>query len=86
MRKIAIISIVLLIAGIGLAFGQAGSCTCPANGSCGPAVCQENCTGACAQGADGASQCAANCPQSGCSNGCTGQGSCPIGATPCCGR
>ncbi|MDD2755470.1 MAG: hypothetical protein PHS80_08065 [Methanothrix sp.] len=86
MKKFVVVSIILLLAGMGLALGQAGSCICPNSESCGQTGCQESCTGPCALGTEGASSCAANCPQSSCGSACTGQGSCPINTAPCCGR
>ncbi|MCX6678904.1 MAG: hypothetical protein NTX42_00865 [Methanothrix sp.] len=86
MKKLAIASIVLLLAGMGLALGQAGSCVCPSNESCAQTGCLENCTGSCALGAEGASSCAANCPKASSGSSCAGQGSCAINSAPCCGK
>ena len=82
MNKLAIASIVLLIAGMGLALGDAGSCTCPNSQSCAKTGCLDNCKGSCAAGNDAASSCTCpnseSCAKTGCLENC--KGSCALGA------
>ncbi|MGA9097300.1 MAG: hypothetical protein WB392_00040 [Methanotrichaceae archaeon] len=50
MKKLAaIVSIVLLFAGIGLTLGQScgGNCNCPSGTACSQSVCGANCVGSC---------------------------------------
>ncbi|MDD1762544.1 MAG: hypothetical protein LUQ59_09955 [Methanothrix sp.] len=79
MKKLAIASIVLLMAGFGLALGQAGSCTCPGCAPCAETGCFENCSGSCALGDNAASACDANCPNGNCGS----TGSCQVGSAAC---
>ncbi|WP_334102191.1 hypothetical protein [Methanothrix soehngenii] len=68
MKKIAVVSLLLLFAGMASALGQAGSCICPGGIPCGPSECLQNCTGTCAQGESSASSCAASCPLGNCAS------------------
>jgi hypothetical protein len=91
MKKLAIVSIVLLLAGIGLGFGQAEQSACGAqcpDAGCGgeggcQACCGDNCAACCGnsttqtQSAPVTSACAVQCP----SEGCDGEGGCQA----CCG-
>ena len=86
MNKLAIVSIVLLLAGMGLALGQAGSCICPSSTSCAQTGCLENCSGSCAQEDGAASSCAANCPKGNCGSAGGSEASCAINSATCCGK
>ena len=95
MKKLAILSIVLLFAGIGLAFGEAGHCTgncnCPSGTTCSQSVCGTSCGGSCVQeasvtpSASVASSCGTHCPLGGCggTGGC--QACCGANCAACCG-
>ncbi len=76
MSKLAIASIILLLAGIGLALGAAGSCICPNSSSCAQTGCMEKCAGPCASGAKDPSACICpnntSCAQTGCMEKCAG--------------
>jgi len=85
MKKLAIVSIVLLLAGIGLALGQAGSCNCHSNTACPQTGCTENCGSSCALGTGLASQCAASCPNANCGTAGGCQACCGTNCTACCG-
>ena len=58
MKKLAIVSIVLLLAGIGLALGQMGSCNFQSNAACPQTGCAQNCGSSCPLGISAASPCA----------------------------
>ncbi len=91
MKRLAIMSIVLLLAGIGLAFGltETGQSACGApcpNAGCGgaggcQACCGDNCAACCGSSTDQSASvtpaCAAACPNAGCG----GEGGCQA----CCG-
>ncbi len=97
MKRLAITSIVLLLAGIGLAFGLTEQSPCDAvcpNAGCGgaggcQACCGDNCAACCGsstdQSASVTSACAAACPNAGCvgEGGC--QACCGDNCTTCCG-
>jgi hypothetical protein len=89
MKKLAIVSIVLLLAGIGLAIGQPGSCSCPGSTSCSQSGCAATCAGPCslspAESANAPSSCGSNCSLGGCTatGGC--QACCGSNCVGCCG-
>ncbi|OPY49473.1 MAG: hypothetical protein A4E49_03112 [Methanosaeta sp. PtaU1.Bin112] len=74
MKKIAVISLLLLFAGMASVLGQTGSCICPGGISCGPSECLQGCAGTCSQGESGASSCAASCPIGNCVSKPQGEG------------
>lgn len=79
MKTLAIVSALLLVAGLGLAFGEAGSCICPNNTTCAQTGCVENCTGTCAIGDNATGSCAASCPVGNCGS----KGGCGLGLQGC---
>ncbi len=86
MKKLAIISIILLFAGIGSALGETGHCGCSGSATCPQATCGSNCGGSCVQNANIGSPCGDNCPSNGCgtSGGC--QACCGTNCAACCGN
>ena len=95
MKKLAIVSIVLLFAGIGLAFGEAGHCTgncnCPSGTACSQSVSGANCGGSCTNDASAASSssvaspCGTHCPKGNCGGAADCKGCCGSNCGACCG-
>ena len=93
LRKMALILIVLLLAGTGLTLGQTcgGNCNCPSGTACSQSVCGANCGGSCthdasvASSASVASPCGTHCPTGNCvgASGC--KGCCGSNCGACCG-
>ena len=95
MKNLAIVSIVLLLAGIGLAFGEAGhcagNCNRPSGTACSQSVCGASCGGSCVQEASvtpSASvtfSCGTHCPLGGCGGAGGCQACCGANCAACCG-
>jgi len=88
LRKMALILIVLLFAGIGLTLGQAGHCTgncnCPASTSCSQSTCGASCGGSCSQSGSAASPCGSHCPLGGCGSAGGCHSCCGSNCAGCC--
>jgi len=88
LRKLALILIILLFAGIGLTLGQAekctGNCSCPAGTTCSQSTCETSCEGSCSQAASTVAPCGGHCPLGGCgaAGGC--HGCCGSNCAGCC--
>ncbi|HWQ20095.1 MAG TPA: hypothetical protein VN455_09995 [Methanotrichaceae archaeon] len=94
MKNLAIISLLLLFAGIGIAFGDTGNCSCPNSTACPQAGCVASCGGACAHNAGtesaaisapAAAACGAQCPNGGCGSAGGCQACCGTNCAACCG-
>jgi hypothetical protein len=92
--RLAVVSFLLLFAGIGLALGDAGSCICPNSISCSQEGCVANCGGTCAETASitspalnttEAAPCGAQYPNGGCGSAGGCQACCGTNCTSCCG-
>ena len=94
MKNLAIISLLLLFAGIGIAFGDTGNCSCPNSSACPQVGCVASCGGTCSQNANAASAafsvseastCGTQCPKGDCGTvgGC--QACCGSNCSACCG-
>jgi len=96
LRKLALILMVLLFAGIVLTLGQAGhntgNCTCPSNTTCSQSACVVNCGSLCAHNtslnssATVAFQCGSNCPMKMCGTAGNCKACCGPKCAACCGK